>query len=96
MRFRTISNPPGKVNLNADGLAFVIVPNDKPFLLDSSGLYLGLFYESTYQNTMDQLAIEFDTIQNLFDPDDNHVSIDVKSIKSDVATNLEQHSINMK
>jgi hypothetical protein len=94
-----ITSLAGQVNLNGDGVAFIIVPNDKPFPPkhnESAGQFLGLVEESTYQNATNQLAIEFDTIRNIFDPDDNHVGIDVKSIVSDATANLGQHSINIK
>jgi hypothetical protein len=84
-------------NSSGDGLAFIIVPQNKPFLADSQGQYLGLFDGSTYLNTTNQLAIEFDTYKNgILDPDDNHVGIDVKSVISDATANLGKHSINLK
>eukprot|EP00253_Pinus_taeda_P034841 PITA_34841 len=60
------------------------------------GILLGLFSQSAYENTTSQLAIEFDTFKNIFDPDDNHVGIDVKSIRSDVTASVGEHSISIK
>lgn len=86
-----ITNPVG------DGLAFIVVPNNNSFLADSVGGFLGLFNGSTSGYTTNQLAIEFDNYKNnLIDPDDNHVGIDLKSIQSDSTANLDEHGINLK
>uniref|UniRef100_A0A0C9SB76 TSA: Wollemia nobilis Ref_Wollemi_Transcript_77_2478 transcribed RNA sequence n=1 Tax=Wollemia nobilis TaxID=56998 RepID=A0A0C9SB76_9CONI len=86
----------GQQNFNGDGLAFIIVPNKKTFLPDSYGAFLGMFDSSTDGNTTDQFAIEFDTYKNEFDPNNNHVGIDVKGIKSDATANLEEHGMDIK
>lgn len=58
---------------------------------------MGLFNGSTSGNTTNQLAIEFDNYNNnMIDPDDNHVGIDLKSIQSDATANLGEHGIDIK
>jgi hypothetical protein len=96
MLVRNITSPGGQKNFNADGLAFIIVPNNKPILPDSYGSFLGVFDPSTDGNATNQLAIEFDTFKNEWDPNDNHVGIDVKSIKSDATAGLSQYGIDIK
>ncbi|XP_057865338.2 L-type lectin-domain containing receptor kinase IX.1-like [Cryptomeria japonica] len=83
-------------NYNGDGIAFVIVPNNKSFLAKSYGGFLGLFDPSTNGNSTRQLGIEFDTFQNEFDPDNNHVGIDIQGIKSNVTANMENHGMDIK
>ncbi|GLJ31997.1 hypothetical protein SUGI_0644280 [Cryptomeria japonica] len=84
------------VVFNGDGLAFIIVPNTKRFLAGSDGSMIGLFDDSTNGNTTEQLAIEFDTYQNRFDPDGNHVGIDIQGITSNVTENMGKHGIDLK
>ncbi|XP_059071067.1 L-type lectin-domain containing receptor kinase IX.1-like [Cryptomeria japonica] len=68
---------------SADGLTFFIAPfNFKP-PANSWGEWLGLFNLTTNGILSNQVvAVEFDTFQNSFDPDDNHVGIDVNSAVS--------------
>lgn len=93
---KEIPLPDGLKNFNGDGLAFIIVPNDGPFLPDSSGGSLGLFDSSTDGNTTNQLAIEFDTFKNERDPNDNHVGIDINGIISNATADLGQNGIDLK
>ncbi|GLJ31995.1 hypothetical protein SUGI_0644250 [Cryptomeria japonica] len=81
---------------NGDGLAFIIVPNNQSFLAGSYGSLLGLFDDSTNGNTSGQLAVEFDTYKNRFDPDGNHVGIDIQGIISNVTENMGNHDIDIK
>ncbi|GLJ31996.1 hypothetical protein SUGI_0644260 [Cryptomeria japonica] len=81
---------------NGDGMAFIIVPDNDSFLAKSYGGFLGLFDHSTEGNRTGQLAIELDTFQNEFDPDDNHVGIDIQSIKSNVTANMGNHGMDIK
>ncbi|GLJ32000.1 hypothetical protein SUGI_0644460 [Cryptomeria japonica] len=83
-------------NFNGDGLAFIIVPNNKSFLAKSYGAFLGLFDSSTNGNTTEQLAIEFDTYANEFDPDNNHVGIDIQSITYTATANMGNHGMDIK
>ncbi|GLJ32005.1 hypothetical protein SUGI_1521410 [Cryptomeria japonica] len=84
-------------NFNGDGIAFIIVSeNKKSFIAKSSGAFLGLFNQSTDGNTTGQLAIEFDTFHNEFDPVDvNHVGIDIQGIKSNATASMEEHGMDI-
>ncbi|XP_059072258.1 L-type lectin-domain containing receptor kinase IX.1-like [Cryptomeria japonica] len=68
---------------SADGLTFFIAPfNFKP-PANSWGEWLGLFNLTTNGILSNQVvAVEFDTFQDSFDPNDNHVGIDVNSAVS--------------
>lgn len=65
-----------------EGMTFVIAPNlSTP--LGSDGQYLGLTNSSTDGNAANRLfAIEFDTSKQHFDPNENHIGIDINSIRS--------------
>ncbi|XP_057867972.2 L-type lectin-domain containing receptor kinase IX.1-like [Cryptomeria japonica] len=68
---------------SADGLTFFIAPFDFKPPANSWGEWLGLFNLTTDGILSNQVvAVEFDTFQNSFDPDDNHVGIDVNSAVS--------------
>ncbi|XP_031281786.1 L-type lectin-domain containing receptor kinase IV.1-like [Pistacia vera] len=73
--------------LSGHGMAFVIAPTlGLPFALTSQ--YLGLFNDSNNGNASNHVfAIEFDTVQNaeFADIDNNHVGIDVNSLKSEIS-----------
>lgn len=96
MFVQNITVPAGQKNFNGDGLAFFLVPNDKLFLPESYGSFLGMFDPSTNGNTTNQLAIEFDTFKNEWDPNDNHVGIDINGIESNVTADLGQNGIYIK
>ncbi|GLJ32080.1 hypothetical protein SUGI_0645990 [Cryptomeria japonica] len=81
---------------NGDGLAFIIVPNNKSFLPRSYGSMLGVYDQSTDGNTTGQLAIEFDTYKNRFDPDSNHVGIDTRGTTSDSTAGMGEQGIDIK
>ncbi|MQL94905.1 hypothetical protein Taro_027567 [Colocasia esculenta] len=68
-----------------DGLAFFLVPvGAEAVPAESFGGYLGLFSKSSARNASANrlVAVEFDTFANDWDPSDNHVGIDVNSIRS--------------
>ncbi|KAK7839412.1 lectin-related protein [Quercus suber] len=69
---------------SADGLAFFITPNDSNVPLNKTkGGALGLLDIALDNSTQNEIvAVEFDTFKNYFDPSDNHVGIDVNSVKS--------------
>ncbi|XP_028064099.1 lectin 1-like isoform X3 [Camellia sinensis] len=67
-----------------DGMAFVLAQDVAPSPPNSFGSFLGIFDQST-QGVVHQLAIEFDTYKNEFDPDDNHIAIDTVSVQNPVA-----------
>ncbi|KAI4367565.1 hypothetical protein MLD38_023290 [Melastoma candidum] len=67
---------------HGEGLAFIISP-DLNLPSGSSGGHLGLTNATTDGNSTNHLvAIEFDTSKQDFDLDDNHVAIDINSVKS--------------
>ncbi|XP_059064899.1 bark agglutinin I polypeptide A-like [Cryptomeria japonica] len=71
------------VNGSGDGLTFFLAPSDFESFDADRGEWLGLFESETDGNSSNQIvAVEFDTYENEFDPDDNHVGIDVNSVIS--------------
>ncbi|GFP95348.1 probable L-type lectin-domain containing receptor kinase s.5 [Phtheirospermum japonicum] len=78
-----------------EGLAFVIAP-DLLLPANSSGEFLGLTNSSTDGNRDNHLlAVELDTFKQEFDPDDNHVGIDVNSVRSIRSESLTPHNITL-
>ncbi|KAL6656791.1 hypothetical protein ACP70R_004571 [Stipagrostis hirtigluma subsp. patula] len=75
-----------------EGLAFFLSPYPSVIPNNSNDGYLGLFSSHTDQReTSNQIvAVEFDSHQNSWDPDDNHVGINVHSIVS--VTNVRWNS----
>ncbi|XP_057843250.2 L-type lectin-domain containing receptor kinase IX.1-like [Cryptomeria japonica] len=73
-----------KLTGSGDGLTFFLAPSGLQSPDNSSGGGLGLFEAARDGNASNQIvAVEFDTFKNLpYDPDDNHVGIDVDSRKS--------------
>ncbi|KAF7130853.1 hypothetical protein RHSIM_Rhsim10G0189000 [Rhododendron simsii] len=71
-----------------EGLTFVVAP-DLNLPLNSSGEYLGLTNATTDGNASNQiLAVELDTFQEDFDPDANHVGLNINSVRSNKTTSL--------
>ncbi|KAK6793374.1 hypothetical protein RDI58_006827 [Solanum bulbocastanum] len=82
-------------NTPAEGLAFLICPNfDLP--LNSQGQYLGLTNATTDGVLSNKIiAIELDTFKQDFDIDDNHIGIDINSVKSVKSESLTPHGIEL-
>ncbi|XP_039000717.1 L-type lectin-domain containing receptor kinase IX.1-like [Hibiscus syriacus] len=74
------------INLSfyGDGISFFIAPFDSEIPPDSSDGYLALFDPNENSNSSGNnvVAVEFDSFQNKWDPDDNHVGININSIDS--------------
>ncbi|KAF6144364.1 hypothetical protein GIB67_024591, partial [Kingdonia uniflora] len=65
-----------------EGLTFIIAP-DLDIPAQNYGQYLGLTNVSTDGNLTNHLiAIELDTVKPDFDPDDNHMGLNINNIKS--------------
>ncbi|PUZ52220.1 hypothetical protein GQ55_6G252900 [Panicum hallii var. hallii] len=73
----------------AEGFAFVIAPSADEPPSGSSGGYLGLTNAATDGNATNQIvAVELDTEKQPYDPDDNHVGLNVNSVVSVANTSL--------
>ncbi|OMO72116.1 hypothetical protein CCACVL1_17939 [Corchorus capsularis] len=71
------------------GLAFLIAPNISSIPANSYGQWLGLTNASTDGSLDNQIvAIEFDTNRQPFDPNDNHVGLDINSVISKANASL--------
>ncbi|XP_059071979.1 L-type lectin-domain containing receptor kinase IX.1-like [Cryptomeria japonica] len=68
-----------------DGVAFFLAPLDLEQALNTSGGGFGLFNTTDSSESFSPVfAVEFDTYKNPWDPDDNHVGIDVNGVLSQV------------
>ena len=78
---------------SADGLAFFITPNGSNVPYNKTkGRALGLLDFALDNSTQNEIvAVEFDTFRNDFDPSDNHVGIDVNSVKSKANVMAQKH-----
>lgn len=80
--FRVNNGTPG------EGLTFLIAPS-LSIPLNSSGRYLGLTNSSIDGNVTNRfVAVELDTVKQEFDPDDNHIGLDINGIHSKVTVPL--------
>ncbi|KAG5534428.1 hypothetical protein RHGRI_022527 [Rhododendron griersonianum] len=81
--------PLGRNTSPGEGLAFILVPFWNRAQSSSYGPYLGLtgigIDGSSYHRL---LAIEFDNVKQEFDPDANHVGLNINSIRSNVTASL--------
>ncbi|RYQ92730.1 hypothetical protein Ahy_B09g098946 isoform D [Arachis hypogaea] len=95
-QFSFVINSP--IDNGADGIAFFIAAPDSEIPNNSAGGTLGLFDPSTAQNPSANqvLAVEFDTFyaqdSNGWDPNYQHIGIDVNSIKSAATTKWERRN----
>ncbi|XP_050210127.1 L-type lectin-domain containing receptor kinase IX.1-like [Mercurialis annua] len=71
-----------------DGLAFFLAPNGSripPDVKPGGGLALSITDDAEHALNSDEnqfVAVEFDTFSNFWDPSDNHVGINIRSMKS--------------
>lgn len=77
------------------GLAFLIAP-DLSIPPKSSGQWLGLTNDTTDGNQTNQVvAVEFDTEKQYYDPDDNHIGLNINSVISNKTESLDEHGIRL-
>ncbi|XP_077211529.1 putative L-type lectin-domain containing receptor kinase S.5 [Tasmannia lanceolata] len=78
-----------------EGLAFLIAPNLQ-IPAGSKGQWLGLTNSTTDGNSSNQfIAIELDTFKEDFDPNNNHIGLNINSIKSNLTYNLSDVGIEL-
>lgn len=78
---------------HGEGLVFLISP-DLNVPPGSQGQYLGLTNSTTDGNSANRLvAVEFDTFKQDFDPDDNHLGLDINSVRSTMNVSLSDFGI---
>ncbi|WVZ73966.1 hypothetical protein U9M48_022212 [Paspalum notatum var. saurae] len=83
-------------NLKGEGLAFVVASGTDGPPPGSYGQYLGLTNASTDGLRANGFAaVEFDTVKQPFDPDDNHVGLDVNGVHSNAAAPLAPFGIEL-
>ncbi|TXG60051.1 hypothetical protein EZV62_014624 [Acer yangbiense] len=69
-------------NKYGDGISFFLAPYDFSIPPNSVGGLLALFSNLENSTANQIVAVEFDSFKNIWDPDDNHVGINVNSIVS--------------
>lgn len=76
-------------NIAAEGMTFVILPSLTQVPDNSHGGFLGLT-NSTIDGSPDNrfVAVEFDTFKQPYDPDDNHIGLNINSVNSTITRSL--------
>ncbi|KAJ7299939.1 hypothetical protein O6H91_15G019000 [Diphasiastrum complanatum] len=77
-----------------DGLTFMLLPNLSAPSPLSAGEFLGLFDPT--EQTQNTVAIEFDTYQNDYDINSNHVGVDIENIISVKAESLSNVGVDLR
>ncbi|XP_074308674.1 putative L-type lectin-domain containing receptor kinase S.5 [Silene latifolia] len=96
LNFYRVKNSTGQFFTAGEGIAFVISP-DLAVPLASSGKFLGLTNVTSDGKAENKfLAVEFDTFKNGdFDPDSNHVGLNINTIQSRNTVSLLKFNITL-
>ncbi|CAI9110390.1 OLC1v1010401C1 [Oldenlandia corymbosa var. corymbosa] len=83
-------------NATGEGLTFLIAPSLNSTPPSSYGQYLGLTNATTDGQSSNKIvAIELDTFKQPFDPDNNHIGLDINGVNSKKVESLALHNITL-